>query len=105
MALQGDTLAVGAGPESAVYLFNRHAGVWTQQAYVKASNTDRVDGFGGGSPEDGGGVPGFRQPIALSNGTLAIGAYKESSCARGINGNQLDNSCLDAGAAYVYRGQ
>lgn len=118
LALDGDTLAVGAESEDscargingneadntcsragAVYVFNRRAGVWTQQAYVKASNTDSDDAFGGiGEIVD---IYGSRT-VAVSNGTLAIGAFGESSCARGINANQMDNNCLDAGAVYVY---
>ena len=38
----------------AVYVFNRDAGVWRQQAYVKASNTDADDAFGGMGEDNGG---------------------------------------------------
>jgi K319-like protein/FG-GAP repeat protein len=121
LALEGDTLAVGAEGEAscarglngnqadnscpragAVYLFNRNAGVWRQQAYLKASNTDAGDAFGGMGEDNGGMTTGT---VALKNGTLAIGAYRESSCASGINGNQADNNCTDAGAVYVYEGR
>jgi hypothetical protein len=118
LAVDGNTLAVGAESEAscargingneadnscsragAVYVFNRRAGVWTQQAYVKASNTDSDDAFGGiGENVD---TYGSRT-VAASNGTLVIGAFGESSCASGINANQMDNNCLDAGAVYVY---
>jgi hypothetical protein len=77
--------SIGAG---AVYLFIRTGDVWTQQAYVKASNTG-LDNFGGS--------------VALGNQRLAVGAAGESSCARGVNGDQQDNSCEAAGAVYVYR--
>ena len=120
IAILGDTLAVGAEREAscatgidgsqadnscraagAVYVFNRRAGVWNQQAYVKATNTDPRDGFGG--LRDIEGFVFFPGSVALtSNGTLAVGAPGESSCASGINGNQMDNNCLDAGAVYVY---
>jgi hypothetical protein len=53
--------------------------------------------------EDNGGMSAGT--LALSNGTLVVGAYRESSCASGINGNQADNNCVDAGAVYVYVGQ
>ncbi len=85
---QSDNSAFAAG---AVYVFNRTAaGVWSQQAYVKASNTDAVDIFG--------------FPVALSGdgSTLAVGAIGEASAATGINGDQNDNSAFDAGAAYVF---
>ncbi len=118
LAVEGDTLVVGATSENscargingnqadnncplagAAYVFNRNAGVWSQQAYVKASNTDPYDKFGGKIDHYGG------RTIALSNGTLAIGASGESSCASGINANQMDNGCLDAGAVYIYEGR
>jgi len=34
--------------------------------------------------------------------TLPVGATKENSTAKGVNGNQDDKSALNAGAAYVY---
>jgi hypothetical protein len=116
LALLGDMLAVGAPAEAscatgvdgdqsnndcgnapltgsdtaagAVYFFTRSAGVWAQQSYVKASNTGPQDRFG--------------ISVTLGERTLAVGADVEASCARGVNGNQQDNSCLGAGAVYVY---
>ena len=61
LALAGDTLVVGAPGEAsadgnqtdnsavdsgAVYVFTRTGSNWSQQAYVKASNTEANDGFG-----------------------------------------------------------
>ena len=117
LALLGDTLAVGAPAEAscatgvngdqsnnscgsppedgtdsragAVYFFTRSAEVWTQQAYVKASNTGFNDRFD--------------VSVALGERTLTVGADVEASCARGINGDQQNNSCDGAGAMYVYR--
>ncbi len=107
----GDTLAVGAIGESsaatgiggnpadntaanagAVYVFNRSSitATWTQQAYVKASNTGASDQFG------------FSVALSSeSNNTLAVGATGEDSSAPGIGGNQADNSAPGAGAVYV----
>lgn len=59
-----------------------------QSAYVKASNAGRGDAFG--------------QSIAISGDTLVVGAPKESSNATNVNGNQLDDSAPNAGAAYVF---
>jgi hypothetical protein len=111
VALDGDTLAVSAvgedgcisginGDESiegcnfagAVYVFTRTAGVWTQQAYLKASNTNT-------DPTDG---DQFGSSLALNGDTLVIGAFGEDSCATGINGNQADEGCPGAGAVYVF---
>jgi FG-GAP repeat protein len=58
-----------------------------QQAYIKASNTGSPDYFG--------------FSVAISGDTLVVGAYGEDSAASGVNGDQNDNSCPQAGAAYV----
>jgi hypothetical protein len=107
IALSGDTLAVGSYGESsrstgvngdqtdisapnsgAVYVFVRRESTWTQQAYIKASNTDTNDLFG--------------TSVALSGHTLAVGAVGEASNARQINGSQVDNNADGAGAVYVF---
>ena len=107
VALSGDTLVVGvsgedsiatgvngnqadnsAGGSGAVYVFTRAGGVWTQQAYLKASNTEAGDGFG--------------SVIALSGDTLVVGAPGEDSNAIGMNGNQGDNNATGSGAVYVF---
>jgi hypothetical protein len=83
---QADNTATRAG---AVYTFRRVGGNWSQQAYIKAFNTDAFDHFGN---------------LALSGdgNTLAVGAPLEDSAADGINGNQADNTISMAGAVYVY---
>jgi hypothetical protein len=80
---QADNSAPGAG---AVYLFARNNVVWSQQAYVKASNTEPYDFFG--------------RSLALSadGAILTVGAIGESS----IGGNQRDNSADSAGAVYLF---
>ena len=62
---QADNSADGAG---ATYLFRRTGSAWSQQAYVKASNTDEGDGLGGEDPL------GFPTGLGLSGDgrTLAI---------------------------------
>jgi hypothetical protein len=68
-----------------------------QVAYIKASNAEAYDHFacGGGNQGHTG------NSIALSGdgSTMAVGAPFESSGARGINGNQNDNSTYAAGAS------
>jgi FG-GAP repeat len=80
----------GATDSGAVYLFTRSSSTWSQQAYIKASNTDAGDSFGA--------------TVALSGdgATLAVGGYNESSNATGIGNNQTDNGALNAGAVYLY---
>jgi hypothetical protein len=83
----------------AVYVFTRAGTTWTQQAYVKASNTGRADQ--GDVPGDG---DQFGYSIALSGdgNTLAVGAIAEDSNAQQINGNQTDDTQNTAGAVYVF---
>lgn len=111
VALSGDghTLAVGAPGEDsaattvhgdeadnsalesgAVYLFARSGAAWSQQVYVKASNTDADDGFA--------------SALALSadGNTLAVGAPAEASAATGIDGDGDDDTADNAGAVYVF---
>lgn len=85
---QSDNTALGAG---AVYVFARTGSSWSQQAYIKASNTDAGDGFS-------------LWTLALSGdgSTLAVGSDNERSAATGINGDQADNSTPGAGAVYVF---
>ena len=108
VAMAGDTLAVGtifessnavgvdgdqtdntAGNSGAVYVFRRTGANWAQEAYLKASNPDLNDQFGGS--------------IALSGDTLAVGAEYEGGNATGVNGDQTDNSASRSGAVYVFR--
>ena len=109
MSADGSTMAVGAPYESggskglngdqndnsayasgAVYIFVRQGASWTQQAYIKASNTDQSDHFGAS--------------VALSHDghTLAVAAPWESSATTGVDGNQSDNSLRQAGAVYLF---
>src|SRR5262249_32447715 len=61
-----------------------------QSAYLKASNTDAQDRFG------------FSVALSADGTTLAVGADLESSAATGVDGNQADNSALNAGAVYIF---
>ncbi|HEY5566064.1 MAG TPA: integrin [Gammaproteobacteria bacterium] len=106
----GDTLAVGARLEDsaatgvdgeqadnsarnagAVYVYRRRAaGPWTQEAYLKASNTDAADEFG------------FSLALSDDGNTLAVSSYLEDSAATGIGGDESDNSMPDSGAVYIF---
>jgi hypothetical protein len=83
----------------AVYVFSRHGTTWSQQAYVKASNTGEAgtaDSFGEGDQF------GFSLALSGDGNTMAVGALTEDGATRGINGNQADNSAASAGAVYVF---
>jgi hypothetical protein len=109
LAVSGDTVVVGAHHEDsdgiginghqnnaaaedsgAAYIFVRSRTNWTQQAYLKASNTQAYDEFGA--------------RVAVSGDTVVVAAVSESSNATGVNGNQNDNSAAASGAAYVFTG-
>jgi len=81
----------GKAPRSgAVYVFVRKGGSWTQEAYLKASNTGADDQFGASVT------------LSSSGDTLAVGAPGEASAATGVGGPQNDDSAYAAGAVYVY---
>ena len=69
-------------------------GNWSQEAYIKASNTGAFDFFG--------------NSVSLSDdgNTLAVGANQEDSNSTGVNraqGNDLSlGDRFNAGAAYVF---
>lgn len=104
VAIDGDTLVVSASHEDsvakgvngeqdnddnfdsgAVYVFVRQDGVWSQEAYLKASNSGWNDEFG--------------SSICLDNDTLIVGAAREKG-----NGNSEDDNSTDgSGAVYVFQ--
>jgi len=88
--VDGDQSSNASSNSGAVYIFQRVGGVWTQQAYLKASNAGAGDRFGYSVALDG------------SATTLVVGAPEEDSAATGVNGNGADNSASNSGAAYVF---
>jgi trimeric autotransporter adhesin len=83
---QDDNSASNAG---ALYVFLRQGLSWSQQAYIKASNTGTEDLFG------------YSVAISSDGETIAASAVNEDGSATGID--QGDNSATDAGAVYVFR--
>jgi FG-GAP repeat len=81
-----DELASGSG---AAYVYGRAAGAWSQQAFVKASNTGAGDSFG------------TSLALAGDGNELAVGAPFEDSSGTGI-GSTPDESASNSGAAYFY---
>lgn len=80
-----DSSADGAG---AVHVFVRTGATWSQEAYVKASNTRANAQFG--------------SAVALSDATLVVGSKNESSDASGVGGDQTNTYGPGTGAVYVY---
>ena len=72
----------GATNAGAAYVFQRSGATWSQQAYIKASNTDSDDFFGA--------VVG----LSADGNTLAVGAPFEAG---------MNNGLPASGAVYVFR--
>ena len=83
---ESDNAAFRSG---AAYIFRRGVAGWTQEAYLKASNSEAQDHFG--------------SAVAIDGDTVLIGAPDEDSQAAGVDGNQGDNTTSAAGAAYVFQ--
>ena len=76
----------------AVYVFDRQAGVWSEDSYIKSSNIDEDDMFG------------YSLSISDDGNILVVGAQREDSMGTGVNsGLESDNSSDYTGAAYVFR--
>ena len=105
VALSGDTAVVGSYTEDsrttgvnstpnengessgAAYVFVRDGENWSQQAYLKASNTFPTDYFG--------------YSVSISENTLVVGAHLEKSSTTGVNSTQ-NFGAFHSGAAYVF---
>lgn len=104
MALDGDTLAIGAPGETApaadgsataqagaVYVFVRSGDTWIQQARLTAP------GFPSGVTNLDFGIS-----VALSGDTLAVGAPGDTSNATGIDGDPGNLLAVGSGAVHVF---
>jgi len=87
---EGSNDAASDVSTGAAYVFVRNGAVWTQQAFVKATNTRLNDQFA------------WALSLSRDGNTLAVGAHLEDSGASGLNGNQEDATAEDSGSAYVY---
>ncbi len=91
--VDGDQANNGSGVNSnsgAAYVFVRSStGTWTQEAYIKASNTGDGDVFG--------------SVLSMSNdgNAFVVGAPNEDSNATGINGGEAGGA-NNAGAVYLF---
>ena len=113
-AIDGDTIVIGAWREDsnatgvngnqnnesafnygAVYVFVRNGTTWTQQAYLKASNTPVMDdGINNGDQ--------FGTSVAIDGDTIVVGALFEDSGSQGVNGDENNEDVPNSGAAYVF---
>ncbi len=86
--VDGDQTNNSSFSAGAAYVFVRTGTTWSQQAYLKGSNTEVSDSFG--------------SSVSVSGDTVLVGATREDSNATGIDGDQADNSLLGSGAVYVF---
>lgn len=86
--INGNQSNVSASDSGAAYVFTRTSGVWTQQAYLKASNAKAGDHFG--------------FSVDIAGDTIAVGAREEDGGAAQIGERAADISVPDSGAVYVF---
>ncbi len=79
----GDPFLEDASSSGAAYVFVRNGTTWSQQAYLKASNTGAGDRFG--------------DAVAVDGDRVVVGARGEDS-----NGLEANNTTFNSGAAYLY---
>ena len=86
--VNGDQFADFAGSSGAAYVFVRNGTTWSQEAYLKASNTEALDHFG--------------YTVSIEGDTVAVAALSEDSSSAGVDADQFDNGALNSGAVYVF---
>lgn len=95
IGVNGDQLNLDKIGSGAAYIYTRSGNTWTQQAYLKASNT-------GGKMDNGLFGDNFGRSVAISGNSVVIGAALESSDANGVNADQNNDFAISTGAAYVF---
>lgn len=128
----GNTLAIGAPGDAskatsingdnaqnieyantgAAYIFNRSGNAWAQEAFIKPSTLTKHEGIALVRTSNnsniftiqisGGGEFGRSVSLSQDGNLLAVGSFRESSYAKGINGDEGDASMARAGAVFIY---
>ncbi len=88
VGVNGDQTDNRLSTAGAAYVFERTAGTWSQTAYLKASNPGMDDHFA--------------YSMGASGDRIIVGAPFEDSNARGVDGDQLNDSAHNSGAAYIF---
>lgn len=89
-SINGDETDNTGSLSGAAYVFELQNNQWAQTAYLKSSNSDKLDSFG--------------YDVALSEDglTVVVGSPGEDSNATSVNGDEMDNSSDNSGSAYVF---
>lgn len=86
--VDGDQTNATSTAAGAAYVFARSGNTWSQQAYLKASNTRASAIFGAAT--------------AIGQDTFVVGASGDSSRGTHVDGDQTDGALPRAGAAFVF---
>ncbi len=89
-SINGDETDNTGSLSGAAYVFELQNNQWAQTAYLKSTNSDKLDSFG--------------YDVALSEDglTVVVGSPGEDSNATSVNGDEMDNSSDNSGSAYVF---
>ncbi|MGF1865383.1 FG-GAP repeat protein [Enterovibrio norvegicus] len=89
--INGDDTIAGSSNSGSMHVFRFSGGTWSQEAYIKASNTGANDRFCTSADISGDG------------NTLVVGAKNEDSDGVGIDAAQTNNNRSNSGAVYIFR--
>lgn len=110
--INGDTTQhIDYANSGAAYIFNKSGSTWQQEAVIKPSTLTKHSGVAlvdtnGGTYSiqiNDGGQFGGVVSLSQDGSTLAVGSLRESSNAKGINGDEGDTSAVRSGAVFVFK--
>jgi len=86
LSLSGDGRTLAVARSSSIYLYVYDGGGWTEQTYIRASDSD-----------------GFSWVALSEDGViLAVGVSGEDSAATGVDGDETDNTATNSGGVYLF---
>ncbi len=91
VAISNRKIVVGApghDGSGAAFIYSRSGSAWSEDIELHAANSEFGDSFG--------------CSVGISGEVAVVGARREKSASTGINGNGVDDSQFDAGAAYLF---
>ena len=89
-SINGDETDNTGSLSGAAYVFELQNNQWAQTAYLKSTNSDKLDSFG------------YDVALSEDGSTAVVGSPGEDSNATSVNGDEMDNSSNNSGAAYVF---
>ncbi|MEH0670405.1 hypothetical protein [Vibrio owensii] len=89
-SINGDETDNTGSLSGAAYVFELQNNQWAQTAYLKSTNSDKLDSFG------------YDVSLSEDGLTAVVGSPGEDSNATSVNGDEMDNSSDNSGAAYVF---